>query len=50
MSTKYDWIKKYYDMGSYNKKTLGVFVYVGWLTEEEYQAITGEALKKEGIA
>lgn len=34
-------IKKYYDKGYYTNEDMKVFVNAGYITEEEYQDITG---------
>ncbi|WP_366160543.1 XkdX family protein [Bacillus infantis] len=41
-STMYDSIKKYYDSDRYDNEKVKVFVAAGWITEDEYQTITGE--------
>ncbi|QAS52365.1 XkdX family protein [Halobacillus litoralis] len=35
-------IRTYYQMGLYDKSDVGDFVEYEWLTEEQYQDITGE--------
>lgn len=40
-SSRYDLLKKYYDMGIYNDENMKVFVACGWLIPEEYKQITG---------
>lgn len=42
MSRLYNTIKRYYDMGLYNKDQLRVFVQKMAITPEEYEQITGE--------
>lgn len=39
----YDRLKRLYDAGRINKKGLQKAVRNGWITEDEYQEITGEA-------
>ena len=44
MITKYEQVKKYYDSGLWTKKQ--VYNAVGrWITNEEYEQITGEVYK-----
>lgn len=38
----YDRLKRLYDAGRINKKGLQKAVRNGWITEDEYQEITGE--------
>lgn len=42
MSPKFNKVKKYYDMGLWNKTMVGNAVIKGWITAEEYEIITGE--------
>ncbi len=42
-SKKYSSIKTYYALGSWSKETVKKAVVKGWITEEEYESITGEA-------
>lgn len=44
MSKKFKTVKDAYDRGSWNKTMVANAVTKGWITEEEYQEITGEAL------
>lgn len=41
-SPMFNSIKRYYDSGRYTKDQVKVFVMAGWITEEEYNLITGE--------
>ena len=41
MSTMYNSIKRYYDSNRYSAEQVKVFVKAGWITEEEYDSITG---------
>ena len=36
-------IKKYYNKGMYNNEQMKVFVRAGYITENEYEDITGKA-------
>lgn len=45
MSIWFNTLKRKYDSGSITKKGLAKAVKLNWITEEEYEAITGEALK-----
>lgn len=42
----YNAIKRYYDMGLWTDKMVGDGVYVGKITPEEYQQITGEVYQQ----
>ena len=42
MSEKFNKVKNYYDKGLWNKAMVRNAVVKGWITEEEYEAITGE--------
>ena len=42
MSKKYKTVKAAYDRGSWNKEMVANAVIKGWITEEEYQLITGD--------
>lgn len=42
-SPMFNSIKRYYDSGRYTKEQVKVFVKASWITEEEYELITGEA-------
>ena len=44
-SEKYELVKKYYDEGFWKKKAVKNAVVKGWITEDEYEDITGEKLK-----
>jgi uncharacterized XkdX family phage protein len=39
----YDFIKQFYDEGLYINDNVKVFVSATWITETEYETITGEA-------
>ena len=43
MSKKYATIKQWYDMGFWTAGMVSNAVKKGWLTEEEYKLIVGEA-------
>lgn len=43
MSPKYEMVKSYYDRKLWNKSRVKAAVVKGWITEEEYALITGEA-------
>lgn len=40
-SPKYDKVKNYYDKGLWNEAMVRNAVVKGWITEEEYEEITG---------
>lgn len=42
-SDKYTKVKRYYDMGMWNETRVRNAVKMGWITEEEFAEITGEA-------
>lgn len=42
MGPKFEKVKRYYDMGLWNKAMVRNAVIKGWITEEGYEAITGE--------
>lgn len=42
-SKKYAKVKLYYDRGVWTKEMVHNAVVKGWITEEEYEEITGEA-------
>ena len=42
MGSKFEKVKKYYDMGLWSKAKVKDAVSKGWITAEEYRAITGE--------
>lgn len=42
-SAKYEKVKGYYDGGYWTRKMVDNAVVKGWITAEEYEAITGEA-------
>lgn len=42
MSGKAQTIQRYYELGVWSKERVRVAVEKGWITEEEYQSITGE--------
>lgn len=42
-STKFDKVKAYYDQGLWTKAWVKNSVTKGWITESEYETITGEA-------
>lgn len=41
-SPKFEEVKKYYDSGLWKKKAVRNAVKKGWITEAEYEEITGE--------
>lgn len=41
-SEKYELVKGYYDSGEWKKKAVKNAVRRNWITEEEYELITGE--------
>ena len=45
-SKKYSLVKNYYDKGLWSKKRVHDAVIKGWITEEEYEEITGEVYKE----
>ena len=42
MSPRFKTITKYYDKGHWTKSMVGDAVVHGWITDEEYELITGE--------
>ena len=44
MSPKFNKVKNYYDKGLWNKQMVANAVTKRWITAEEYEIITGEAL------
>lgn len=42
MSKKYNLVKKYYEQGLWSKKRIRDAVLKEWITEGEYEIITGE--------
>lgn len=42
MSPKYNLVKRYYDLGVWSIKKVKKAVVHGWITEEEFELITGE--------
>lgn len=48
MSKKYNLVKKYYDKGLWKIGAVRNAVLKEWITEEEYETITGEAYEAEG--
>lgn len=42
MSTRYTYVKSYYDKGLWKKWQVADAVLYGWITKEEYELITGE--------
>ena len=42
MSTKFNKVKRYYDQGLWNITMVRNAVVKGWITEEEFELITGE--------
>lgn len=40
-SAKFDKVKSYYDRGLWNEARVANAVVKGWITEEEYEEITG---------
>lgn len=44
-SEKYELVKRYYDEGLWKKKAVKNAVVKGWITEDEYEDITGEKFK-----
>ncbi len=47
MSRKYEIVKGYYDSGLWSKKRVRNAVEKGWITEEEFREITGEAFGED---
>ena len=45
MSPKYALVKRYYDLGYYDKDDVAKFVARGKITPKEYEEITGEKYK-----
>ncbi len=43
MSPKYELVKKYYNCKAWSKDRVKAAVVKGWITEEEYKLIVGEA-------
>ena len=43
MSAKFEQVKGFYDMGVWNETKLRNAVVKGWITEAEFQAITGKS-------
>ena len=43
MSAKFEQVKNFYDMGVWSEAKLRNAVVKGWITEAEFQTITGEA-------
>ncbi len=43
MSAKFEQVKGFYDMGVWNEAKLRNAVVKGWITEAEFQAITGKS-------
>lgn len=43
MSKKYELVKKYYDSGFWTTEMVHNAVVKGWITEEEYNEIVGDA-------
>lgn len=44
-SRMYETVKRYYDLGYYDKDNVAKFVAKGKITPEEYEEITGEKYK-----
>ncbi len=42
MSKKFNLVKRYYDSGLWNKEMVHNAVVKGWITDAEYELITGE--------
>ncbi|MBQ1780586.1 MAG: XkdX family protein [Bacteroidales bacterium] len=42
MSRKFEFVKAAYERGTWNKTMVRNAVVKGWITEEEYEIITGE--------
>ena len=42
MSRKFEFVKGAYERGTWNKTMVRNAVVKGWITEEEYEIITGE--------
>ena len=42
MSEKFETVKKYYDMGFWSEAKVRNAVVKGWITEAEFQTITGK--------
>lgn len=47
MSTKYEKVKGYFERGLWSKVWVKNAVGKGWITEAEYEEITGEAYAQE---
>ena len=45
MSTKFNDVKKYYDMGFWSEAKVKNAVAKGWITSAEYKTITGKTYK-----
>lgn len=48
MSKRFDTVKRYYERGLWKIGAVRSAVIKGWITEEEYQLITGEAYEGAG--
>ena len=46
-SKKYDKVKKYYDMGIWTLEMVKNAVVKGWITEAEFEEITGQPYEEE---
>ena len=43
MSPKYETVRRYYELKVWNKARVRLAVQKGWITQEEFAQITGEA-------
>jgi len=42
LSVKYEQVKRFYDLGVWSETKVGNAVVKGWITAEEFKAITGK--------